>query len=36
MGSSNGVTDESKLADWVKFACLLCMRQFPSKDKLSK
>jgi len=28
--------EESKLTDWVKLACLLCLRQFPSKEKLQK
>ncbi|BFZ08149.1 hypothetical protein BsWGS_11187 [Bradybaena similaris] len=28
--------DESKLVDWTKLACLLCKRQFQSKDILSK
>ena len=25
---------EDKLTDWKKMACLLCRRQFPSKDAL--
>lgn len=25
---------EEKLTDWSKLACLLCMRQFPSKEAL--
>ena len=36
IGNSAGVTDEAKLSDWTKMACLLCMRQFPSKEKLIK
>ncbi|XP_005096261.1 RNA-binding protein 5 [Aplysia californica] len=28
--------DESKLVDWTKLACLLCKRQFQSKEILSK
>lgn len=28
--------DESQLTDWGKMACLLCKRQFPSKEKLQK
>ena len=28
--------NEEKLTDWVKMACLLCQRQFPSKEKLTK
>lgn len=28
--------EESKLIDWNKLACLLCKRQFPSKDVLTK
>lgn len=27
-------TEEEKLADWKKMACLLCRRQFPNKDAL--
>lgn len=27
---------EEKLTDWTKLACLLCQRQFPSKEKLTK
>ncbi|KAH9518958.1 RNA-binding protein 5 [Bulinus truncatus] len=33
---SSGVLDESKLVDWAKLACLLCKRQFQSKEILSK
>merc|ERR1712001_153398 len=32
-GTSGG---EEKLTDWEKLACLLCQRQFPSKEKLTK
>ena len=28
--------DDSQLTDWSKMACLLCQRQFPSKEKLQK
>ncbi|XP_054714622.1 RNA-binding protein 5-A-like [Uloborus diversus] len=28
--------EESKLIDWTKLACLLCKRQFPSKEVLTK
>ncbi|KAL8563755.1 hypothetical protein ACOMHN_058271 [Nucella lapillus] len=31
-----GVVDESKLADWTKLACLLCKRQFQSREILTK
>ena len=27
-------SEEEKLADWKKMACLLCRRQFPNKDAL--
>ena len=27
---------DEQLTDWVKMACLLCQRQFPSKEKLQK
>jgi len=27
---------EAQFSDWVNFTCLLCKRQFPSKDKLMK
>uniref|UniRef100_A0A0B7APJ4 RNA-binding protein 5 n=2 Tax=Arion vulgaris TaxID=1028688 RepID=A0A0B7APJ4_9EUPU len=33
---SSATIDESKLVDWAKLACLLCKRQFQSKDILSK
>ncbi|PIO32046.1 hypothetical protein AB205_0156460, partial [Aquarana catesbeiana] len=28
--------DEDKLTDWKKLACLLCRRQFPNKDALTR
>ena len=28
--------NEEKLTDWIKLACLLCQRQFPSNEKLIK
>lgn len=28
--------DEGRLLDWAKLACLLCKRQFPSKEVLTK
>jgi len=31
---SGGVFDETKLLDHTKMACLLCKRQFQSKDQL--
>ena len=31
-----GGVDESKLVDWGKLACLLCKRQFQSKEILTK
>ncbi|XP_014769656.1 RNA-binding protein 5 isoform X3 [Octopus bimaculoides] len=31
-----GVLDEAKLTDWNKLACLLCKRQFPSKEALTR
>lgn len=33
---STAALDESKLVDWTKLACLLCKRQFQSKEILSK
>ncbi|XP_059161328.1 RNA-binding protein 5-like isoform X2 [Physella acuta] len=33
---STAPLDESKLVDWAKLACLLCKRQFQSKEILSK
>ncbi|CAG5128162.1 unnamed protein product [Candidula unifasciata] len=33
---SAAAVDESKLVDWAKLACLLCKRQFQSKEILSK
>ena len=35
-GVSRSGTNEESLTDWVKMACLLCQRQFPSKEKLTK
>jgi len=32
----NGGIDDSQLTDWSKLACLLCKRQFPTRDKLTK
>ena len=29
-------TDETQHSDWNKLACLLCKRQFPTKEKLEK
>jgi len=34
--SEDANEDESVHTDWVKLACLLCKRQFPSKEKLLK
>ncbi|KAE8611823.1 hypothetical protein XENTR_v10012614 [Xenopus tropicalis] len=31
-----GAVDEEKLLDWKKLACLLCRRQFPNKDALTR
>jgi RNA-binding protein 5/10 len=31
-----GGLDESKFLDWAKIACLLCKRQFPSKEGLQR
>lgn len=31
-----GMLDEEKLTDWKKLACLLCRRQFPNKDALTR
>jgi len=28
--------DENQLTDWSKLACLLCKRQFPTREKLTK
>ncbi|BFZ10470.1 hypothetical protein BsWGS_13509 [Bradybaena similaris] len=33
---SSAALDESKLVDWTKLACLLCKRQFQSKEILNK
>ena len=30
------LNDDSKHTDWSKLACLLCKRQFPTKEKLQK
>lgn len=32
----SGILDESKLTDWNKLACLLCKRQFQTKEILVK
>lgn len=34
--SSSFSAKEEQLTDWNKLACLLCKRQFPSKEKLTK
>lgn len=34
--SAAAKTDEMQFTDFVKLACLLCKRQFPSKEKLLK
>ncbi|XP_072276416.1 RNA-binding protein 5-like isoform X2 [Pyxicephalus adspersus] len=31
-----GQIDEERLTDWKKLACLLCRRQFPNKDALTR
>ncbi|KAM9324747.1 RNA-binding protein 5 isoform 1-T1 [Gastrophryne carolinensis] len=31
-----GIVEEDKLTDWKKMACLLCRRQFPNKDALTR
>ncbi|NP_001090434.1 RNA-binding protein 5-A [Xenopus laevis] len=31
-----GAVDDEKLMDWKKLACLLCRRQFPNKDALTR
>ena len=31
-----GILDETKLTDWNKLACLLCKRQFQSREILQK
>ncbi|XP_048880015.1 RNA-binding protein 10 isoform X5 [Brienomyrus brachyistius] len=33
-GEKGSVDKEEKLTDWAKLACLLCRRQFPSKEAL--
>merc|ERR1719245_2725976 len=35
-GSSKSTRPGEKHTDWEKLACLLCQRQFPSKEKLTK
>ena len=38
-GEDSGGEEDNKeesFADWTKLACLLCKRQFPSKDVLTK
>nr|CAD7455743.1 unnamed protein product [Timema tahoe] len=32
--NEDGQSDESQFTNWVKMACLLCKRQFPTKDAL--
>lgn len=32
----SGILDESRLTDWNKLACLLCKRQFQTKEILIK
>ncbi|XP_040214717.1 RNA-binding protein 6-like [Rana temporaria] len=34
--ATSSITDYDKLIDWKKLVCLLCRRQFPSKDTLMK
>jgi len=34
--TTGGQVDESKLTDWSKLACLLCKRQFQTKEILTK
>lgn len=36
LGGSGPMIDESKLSDWSKLACLLCKRQFQTKEILIK
>ncbi|KAG8436214.1 hypothetical protein GDO86_007353 [Hymenochirus boettgeri] len=31
-----GLVDDERLTDWKKLACLLCRRQFPNKDALTR
>ncbi|KAM7422515.1 hypothetical protein PAMA_010522 [Pampus argenteus] len=33
-GSDRAADDEGKITDWKKMVCLLCRRQFPTKDAL--
>ena len=35
-GSWSGMGDEPPLTDWTKLICLLCKRQFPSREVLVK
>merc|ERR1719394_1467020 len=35
-GNAAGAADEQQFTDWRTLACLLCKRQFPSRDKLTK
>ncbi|XP_039293900.1 RNA-binding protein 5 [Nilaparvata lugens] len=35
-GANDAQEDEKKLTDWSKLACLLCKRQFPSREVLIK
>lgn len=35
-GGSINAAEEQQFTDWAKLACLLCKRQFPSRDKLTK
>ena len=35
-GSSKATTQRENHTDWEKLACLLCRRQFPSEEKLTK
>ena len=34
--SAQAAPPEEQLTDWEKMACLLCQRQFPSREKLQK
>lgn len=34
--ATSSITDYDKMIDWKKLVCLLCRRQFPSKDTLMK
>lgn len=33
-GSDRAADDEGKITDWIKMVCLLCRRQFPTKEAL--